>query len=232
MFDLDEQIIKWRHSLEKSQSLKTKDIDELENHLRDEINNICETKLSDYEAFLIAIHRLGCIESLSDEYEKINQGTRIRNRISLIITGILLYLIAMFFAKYVAEDCIRLAIKSSIRIDYITLALIGFGAEVLAVMVLLFIGYLAYRCLSKICNCRRIINQMTALLTLLIFLYAIIVYRIGFHIPIPGFEYESIRDIQSHIDQALIYVQLLWSVLVPTVFVIILFGLDWKKAEN
>jgi hypothetical protein len=232
MFNLDEQIIKWRDRLEKSQSLETKDIDELENHLREEINELSKSKLSEEEIFLIATRRLGSINILADEYEKINHGTKMRNRISLIITGILIYLIAMFFAQYAAYGCIRLATKNSIRIDYVTLALIGFGAEVLAVMILLFCGYLAYRYLSKIHNCRRLINQMTASLTLLIFLIAVFIYRIGFHIPVPGFEFERIRDIQSHVNQALIYAQLLTSVLLPAVFVIILLGLDWRKVDN
>jgi len=37
MFDLNEQIIKWRSNLAQSQTLGSSDIDELESHLREEI---------------------------------------------------------------------------------------------------------------------------------------------------------------------------------------------------
>ena len=56
MFDINEQIIKWRSNLAQSETLAGSDIDELENHLREEIEDLTDLKLSSEEAFLIATH--------------------------------------------------------------------------------------------------------------------------------------------------------------------------------
>ena len=59
MFNLNEKIIKWRSNLAQSETLAVSDLDELENHLREEIEQLTTLKLSDEEAFLVASHRLG-----------------------------------------------------------------------------------------------------------------------------------------------------------------------------
>jgi hypothetical protein len=96
MFDLNEQIIKWRSNLAQSQTLGNSDIDELESHLREEIENLKASNLSDEEAFLIATHRLGSTDSLAVEYEKINRGIKFRNKLSWIATGVLGYFLAHY----------------------------------------------------------------------------------------------------------------------------------------
>ena len=75
MFDLNEQIKKWRDNLVKKDALKESDIDELENHLRDEVDELCSTKLTPEEVFAIAVNRIGYIDSIVEEYEKINDST-------------------------------------------------------------------------------------------------------------------------------------------------------------
>lgn len=48
------------------------DIDELEDHLREEIASLMQNSLSEEEAFLIAVRRIGNPPSLSNEFRKIN----------------------------------------------------------------------------------------------------------------------------------------------------------------
>ena len=98
MLDLNEQINKWRGNLAQSQTLDSSDIDELESHLREEIENLIDLKLSDEEAFLIATHRLGSTESLAEEYEKINRGVKFRHRLFWIATGVLGYFLVTYLA--------------------------------------------------------------------------------------------------------------------------------------
>jgi len=116
MFDLNEQINKWRNGLAQSQTLDKADIDELESHLREEIGQLTALQLSDEEAFLIAAHRLGSTESLAVEYEKINRGATFRHRLFWIATGVLGY----FLVTYLA-DAISIALSvTSGSMDYYT----------------------------------------------------------------------------------------------------------------
>ena len=75
MFDLESNINTWSNHLRLSEDLKEEDVVELEDHLREEIDNLVERGLSDDEAFLISVKRLGSINNLSQEYSKINTET-------------------------------------------------------------------------------------------------------------------------------------------------------------
>ncbi|MBN2590493.1 MAG: hypothetical protein JXA96_11580 [Sedimentisphaerales bacterium] len=231
MFNLDEKIIKWRDSLRKSKSLETKDIDELEGHLRDEINELSGSKLSEQEVFLIATRRLGQTDILADEYAKVNTGARTINRISFGITVILMYMIATYFAKYVAEICIWLVISNGIT-NYVTLGYIGFSAETLTVIIMLMSSYIFYNILKKESAfetwINRLCTRLTMLIYLLMFVVIIVYYQMAFHIPIPGMR---TMDIQTQIDMALSYTRLLWSVLLPAFLMIYLIFLNGKSKK-
>ena len=81
MFDMNEQIKIWRSELSHKQTLEKSDIDELENHLREEIEQLTESELTQEEAFLVAAHRLGHSESLSEEFAKVNTSILWRKRL-------------------------------------------------------------------------------------------------------------------------------------------------------
>ena len=74
MFDLKTAISNWRKDLAHNESLSPTDIDEMQNHLSDEINNLTEMTLSEEEAFLIATRRLGDSTSIAAEFAKVNCG--------------------------------------------------------------------------------------------------------------------------------------------------------------
>lgn len=229
MFDLKKQIKKWRSNLAQSQTLEKIDIDELESHMREEIESLKESKLSDEEAFLVAAKRLGSPKKLASEFAKTNWGSALRQRLSWMITGILIYMAAMYCAKIFTEGCVRLAINNKIS-DYKQLGLIGLGVQISALIIILLSGYFIYKYLLKMTGFKRIINQITVRSTLLIFILVVIICRMSIHIPVPGFK---AIDIQMQIDQALRYTQLLWAVLVPSVLVILLIGLKSSKiADN
>lgn len=72
MFDLELNIRSWSDHLRKRGNLKESDIVELENHLRDETDDLIKTGLAPDEAFLISVKRLGDANIISNEYSKIN----------------------------------------------------------------------------------------------------------------------------------------------------------------
>jgi len=232
MFDLNEQINKWRSNLAQSQAPGNSDIDELESHLREEIEHLTGLKLSDEEAFWVANHRLGSTDSLAEEYEKINRSSIFRRRLSLMITGILTYLLATHFATAVSKDCVLLAANSGIT-GYRSLGFIGFGSQILILMTTFLLGYFICRLIIQRPGFKKQIKQLTTrmrlLTVLLVFLIMTVVYRAAFHIPVPGFRP---MNIQQHVVQALTYTKSLWSVFLPVILVMLLINLRKSNSHG
>jgi len=225
MFDLNEKISMWRSNLAQSQALGGSDIDELESHLREEIENLIVLKLSEEEAFLVATYRLGDTARLSDEYAKISRGKRFRQNVSWMITGILTYLLATHFATAISKDCVLLAANSGIT-GHRSLGFIGFGSQILILMTTFFLCYFICTLIIQRPGFKKQIKQLTTrmrlLMVLLVFLIMIVVYRAAFHIPVPGFRP---MNIQQHVVAALTYTKFLWSVLLPVILVMVLINL-------
>ncbi len=72
MFDLELNINSWCDHLRSSGKLSEDDVLELENHLREQIDDLVEKGLDKEEAFLISVKRLGNINLISEEYSKVN----------------------------------------------------------------------------------------------------------------------------------------------------------------
>lgn len=72
MFDLELQIKSWSDHLRARGHVTENDICELENHLRDEIEDLMEAGLTADESFLISVKRLGNVDAISQEYSKVN----------------------------------------------------------------------------------------------------------------------------------------------------------------
>ena len=65
---LERQIAEWRGYLNRRQAVRTVDIDELEDHLRDQVAALMDVGLKADEAFLVAVKRMGEIDALSREF--------------------------------------------------------------------------------------------------------------------------------------------------------------------
>jgi len=65
---LEQRIAEWRTYLLRRQAIHTGDVDELEDHLRDQIGALGEAGLTADEAFLVAVKRMGDLDSLSQEF--------------------------------------------------------------------------------------------------------------------------------------------------------------------
>jgi hypothetical protein len=65
---LEERIGEWRQYFLKRQAVHAADVEELEDHLRSQIDALREAGLSEDEAFLVAVKRLGELDSLSREF--------------------------------------------------------------------------------------------------------------------------------------------------------------------
>lgn len=99
MFDFEQEITRWRERLSHSESFAADHIAELENHLRDSVEELRSRELSVDEAFLIAARRLGTAEQLKEEFNKENLATLWAGRVMWILVG-------MFFIRIVVKFCI------------------------------------------------------------------------------------------------------------------------------
>lgn len=99
MFELESQIRKWRGHLRSSGSLGEEELEELESHLRDSIDDLSSRGVTTEEAFLVSVRRMGDTDALSDEFAKVSteslwrqllvpapdEPSRRRQRIELIL---------------------------------------------------------------------------------------------------------------------------------------------------
>ncbi|MEX0899748.1 MAG: permease prefix domain 1-containing protein [Gammaproteobacteria bacterium] len=67
---LEEQIDQWRTYLRRRQAIHAVDVAELEDHLREQISMLTDSGLEDDEAFLVAVKRIGDLDSLSREFAR------------------------------------------------------------------------------------------------------------------------------------------------------------------
>jgi hypothetical protein len=67
---IEEQIEQWRNYLRRRQAIRTNDVEELEDHLREQVSALVDRGLSDDEAFLVAVKRMGDLDTLSREFAR------------------------------------------------------------------------------------------------------------------------------------------------------------------
>lgn len=65
---LEQRIGEWRTYFGKRQAVHTADVAELEDHLRSQIDALRQAGLAEDEAFLVAVKRLGALDSVSREF--------------------------------------------------------------------------------------------------------------------------------------------------------------------
>jgi hypothetical protein len=71
---LESQIAEWRAYVASAPGVDGRDVAELEDHLRDQIAELRAAGLSDDEGFLVAVKRLGDVDTLSREFAREHSG--------------------------------------------------------------------------------------------------------------------------------------------------------------
>ncbi len=147
MFNLNEEILKWRNSLAKSDPLDEPAVVELENHLREEIESLTSLNLSEAESFWLASRRLGSAGDLSGEFAKINRSAVLRARLFWMAAGVLVYMLAIQFGDAASKISVLFAGLGGLRGPGM-----GLVAVVSEILVLGLILYLSYRVYRRMCN--------------------------------------------------------------------------------
>jgi hypothetical protein len=66
----EEQIEQWRTYLRRRRAIDPVDVEELEDHLRDQIATLADSGLSPDEAFLVAVKRMGAQDAIANEFAR------------------------------------------------------------------------------------------------------------------------------------------------------------------
>jgi hypothetical protein len=74
MDSVESQIAEWRTYVAKAPAVNGRDVDELEAHLRDQIAELDAAGLTADEAFLVAVKRMGDLDTLSREFAREHSG--------------------------------------------------------------------------------------------------------------------------------------------------------------
>src|ERR687897_1287600 len=74
METLESQISEWRAYVAGAPGVNGRDVDELEDHLRGQIDELHTAGLADDEAFLVAVKRMGDLDDLSREFAREHSG--------------------------------------------------------------------------------------------------------------------------------------------------------------
>jgi len=80
---VEQQIERWRTAVLRGPAMTAGDADELESHLRDQIAELEATGLSGDEAFLIAMRRLGQVDTVTAEFAR-EHGERLWKQLAMV----------------------------------------------------------------------------------------------------------------------------------------------------
>ena len=90
MFDLTQAIKKWRSGMLAESAFRRSDVDELQAHVLDTIDDLESKGLSKEEAFMVALHRTGDGAVLREEYVKAQPRNPLVNQLGWAVSGFLL----------------------------------------------------------------------------------------------------------------------------------------------
>ena len=81
--DLESQIDQGRGFVQRHRTISAADVDEMESHLRDRVSDLTAAGLTDDEAFLIAVKRIGNVDAISREFAR-EHSDRLWNQLVLM----------------------------------------------------------------------------------------------------------------------------------------------------
>jgi hypothetical protein len=67
---MEDQFAQWRQFVRRRRTIDSKDMEELEDHLRSQVGSLTDAGLAGDEAFLVAVKRMGSLDELSREFAR------------------------------------------------------------------------------------------------------------------------------------------------------------------
>ena len=91
------------NQLHDSSSIPSVDLDELEAHLRDTIDELNETGLNEEESFWVARLRFGDVHSVQREFQKVNRGILWKHRLLWVSASIIVLMIHLLSSEFTIQ---------------------------------------------------------------------------------------------------------------------------------
>jgi hypothetical protein len=136
MFDLEEAVAGWRVQMQAAGIMSPALLDELESHLRDEIQRLIGSRVTQDEAFQRAARELGNGAELTQEFSKVGQAAAISRGLALTINVLgvwfaLIGLDSLVNAVFLLMDSSRYGLGFSLKSILYALLRIGMGIGLL-----------------------------------------------------------------------------------------------------
>ena len=141
MHDLEQLVAEWRKTMMATPAISHETLDELENHLRDNVEQLVMSGMTEAEAFHRAVSQLGGAALIASEFRKLDPPTWLPVKL-VIGFGLALAVATMIFA-FVQLDAGRMNFLLAGHVFAVTL---GYGTTFLVGA--LGICFVAQRCLS------------------------------------------------------------------------------------
>ena len=137
MFDLNRALADWRQDMHAQRTLSGADLDELEDHLREEIAQLTGQGLSEEEAFQVARMRLGSPRDLGGEFAMADPAGRRSFRLRWMVVGALA-LVALWLGSGVVTGLVAALVGMAQSRGVLPEAMpaLGLGFGVLKLLVL------------------------------------------------------------------------------------------------
>src|SRR5215210_4363414 len=85
MFDVDDAVAEWRHRLTDGGINSPEVLDELESHLREEVNQRMRAGISEQQAFAAAVEQIGQTTALKEEFARAGGWHEARERVKGVL---------------------------------------------------------------------------------------------------------------------------------------------------
>ncbi len=117
LFDLNEALGEWRQRMANAPAFTPENLRELEAHLKDSMVKLQSAGLSVEESFQIATRRLGSIETLENEFGKVNVERVWLERAFWMLAGLQVYVLASSLARVAAQAMPGIGLPSLVQND-------------------------------------------------------------------------------------------------------------------
>lgn len=134
MFDLETSLAAWRHGYQQHHTFSTEDLDELEQHIRDQVDALTASGIAPKEAFAQAMREMGGKAGAATEYNKVFWAKAKREQ---RIKAALLWRYGMF------KNYMRVALRTMQKQKvYTAINIIGLAAGIACfILILRFVQY-------------------------------------------------------------------------------------------
>ena len=226
MFELDKAIRNWHDGLLQNQNILESDADELESHVRDEIDSLMLAGLSAEEAFMVSTHRIGDNTAVAQEFAKVNTKEVWRNRVFWMLSGVFVFMVIGSLSSFLSDGskCIFTWLKLNPSVGGIVSSSIYVTFFIGAVFILIeFMGKVSLRIHRRCKTFRNVLLQGILLVVLLK------IFNVFTQILCANYLYSKGL---GEMYLASRYVLLGWQILWPVILVVLLLWLRPSKTKN